>query len=208
MPVSDRCLVLASGSPRRRELLGQVAESFEVIVSGVPEPIDSARSASENVIRIAWAKAEAVVPLAGDCLVLAADTDVVMDGEILGKPADDDDARRMLQRLSGRWHQVLTAVVVIDPRTGQRWEEMVRSDVSLRDLTDGEIAAYVETGEPLDKAGGYAIQGEAASMVASIGGCYTNVVGLPICAVRRLLKLAGMRLNDGGCPGPDGTTAH
>lgn len=205
----DRCLVLASGSPRRLELLGQVVDSFTVMVSGVPEPVDDARTPAENVLRIARAKAEAVAQAAGDCLVLAADTDVVLDGEILGKPVDAADAKEMLRRLRGRSHQVLTAVVVLDPVSGARWDEVVRSDVTLRNLDDDEIDAYVETGEPLDKAGGYAIQGEAARMVEAVDGCYTNVVGLPLCAVREALGLAGMNLDtDVACPGPDGAPAH
>lgn len=209
MSDSDRCVVLASASPRRRELLGQVVEGFIVRVSGVPEPVNPALSPPENVLEIARAKATAVAGSAGTCLVIAADTDVVLDGEILGKPVDALDARRMLQRLRGRAHEVLTAVVVVDPLTGSQWEEVVRSVVKIRHLDDAEIDAYVATGEPLDKAGGYAIQGEAASMVESVKGCYTNVVGLPLCAVRALLKRAGIRIIDSqACPGPDGRPAH
>ncbi len=117
MPESDRCLVLASGSPRRLELLGQVVERFTVMVSGVPEPVDSSLTPWENVLAIARAKAAAVALNAGSCLVLAADTDVVLDGVILGKPRDDEDARQMLCRLRGRVHEVLTALVVTDPVT-------------------------------------------------------------------------------------------
>ena len=182
----DRCLVLASGSPRRLELLRQLGGAFTVQVSGVPEPIDDRLRPAENVLAIARAKAEAISLTAGDCLVLAADTDVVLDGEILGKPLDAADARQMLRRLQGRAHEVLTAVVVVDPVSGDRREEVVSSSVVIRDLSDDEIDAYVATGEPLDKAGGYAIQGEAASMGGSGVGCYTNVVGLPICAAQKL----------------------
>ncbi len=209
MPESDRCLVLASGSPRRRELLSQLIDSFSVHVSGVPEPIDETRSPAENVLAIARAKAEAVAASSGDCLVLAADTDVALDGEILGKPVDAEDAKRMLHRLRGRAHTVLTAVVVIDPRSERVWNEVVQSEVTIRELGDAEIDAYVATSEPVDKAGGYAIQGKAASMVEAVDGCYTNVVGLPVCAVRRLLTAAGLRvIGDVGCPGPDGKVAH
>jgi septum formation protein len=208
MPDSDRCLVLASGSPRRLELLGQVVERFTVIVSGAPEPVDSTLTPRENVLSIARAKAVVVAPNAGDCLVLAADTDVVLEGSILGKPHDETDARKMLRLLRGREHEVFTAVVVMDPATGDVWEEVVRSGVTLRNLHDDEIDAYVATGEPLDKAGGYAIQGEAASMVGRVEGCYTNVVGLPLCSVRRLLKSAGMSVETATCPGPDGEPAH
>jgi septum formation protein len=198
--------VLASGSPRRLELLGRLVDSFTVAVSGVPELVDSRLDPADNVLAIARRKANAVASRVGDCLVLAADTDVVLDDEILGKPVDDADADAMLRRLRGREHEVLTAVVVLDPRSRRRWEEIVRSTVRIRDLSDTEIATYVATGEPLDKAGGYAIQGEAASMVESVDGCYTNVVGLPLCATKRLLVQAGVSVSPAAtCTGPDGT---
>jgi septum formation protein len=101
----------------------------------------------------------------------------------------------MLRRLRGREHEVLTAVVLVDGSTGARWESVVSSHVHIRELSDGEIDSYVATGEPLDKAGGYAIQGEAASMVEHVDGCYTNVVGLPICATQELLALAGIAID-------------
>jgi MAF protein len=164
---------------------------FEIEVSGVPEPVDAGLSPAENVLAIARSKAAAVAATAGDCLVLAADTDVVLDGKILGKPGDAAAAVEMLRRLRGREHEVLTAVVLIDALTAECWELVVSSRVQIRELSDGEIESYVATGEPLDKAGGYAIQGEAASMVERVDGCYTNVVGLPICATRELLMLAG-----------------
>ena len=206
MSETDRCLVLASGSPRRLDLLGQITNAFKVLVSGVPEPVDESLSPAENVLAIAVSKAEAVAALASNCLVLAADTDVVLDGEILGKPTGGDDAASMLRRLRGRDHEVLTAVVVFDTISASRYQEVVRSVVHIRDLTDSEIAAYVATGEPLDKAGGYAIQGEAASMVVQVDGCYTNVVGLPVCATVRLLRAAGMHLGpDFACRGHEET---
>jgi septum formation protein len=201
----ERCLVLASGSPRRRELLGQLVSSFEVIVSGVPEPVDANATAEENVLAIARSKADAVMPLAGNCLVLAADTDVVLDGEILGKPVDADDARAMLRRLRNRGHEVLTAVVVIDTRSRRVEAEVARSLVRIRDLTDDEIDRYVATGESLDKAGGYAIQGEAASMIEWVDGCYTNVVGLPVCVAGALLRSFAVRVDGASlCQDPDG----
>lgn len=201
-----RCVVLASGSPRRRELLSQLIDPFEIIVSGVPEPVDAGLTPAENVLAIARSKAEAVAPLAGDCIVLAADTDVVLDDEILGKPENAAAAVAMLRRLRGHEHEVLTAVVVIDPADGRQWSEVVRSVVRIRELSDAEIEAYVATGEPLDKAGGYAIQGEAASMVKSVDGCYTNVVGLPLCATHALLIAAGIDLaTDAVCLAPDGS---
>lgn len=200
-----RCLVLASASPRRRELLGQLAGDFTVIVSGVPEPIDDRLSPSENLLQIARAKAAAVAKLQPGCIVLAADTDVILDGQILGKPATIEEATAMLVRLGGRDHEVLTAVVVIDPLSGIQREEVTRSLVRIRSLSAEEIAAYVATGEPMDKAGGYAIQGEAASMVEAVDGCFTNVVGLPICSTRRLLEAAGLSIGTTGrCSDPSG----
>lgn len=187
----ERGLVLASGSPRRRELLAQLVDSFEIIISGVPEPVVEALDPARNILRIARAKAVAVVPLAGNRIVLAADTDVVLDGVILGKPVDADDAGMMLRKLRGREHEVITAVVVVDSATGGSWEAVARSLVRIRELTDAEIDQYVETGEPLDKAGGYAIQGAAASMVESVEGSYTNVIGLPLGVTRGLLEYAG-----------------
>jgi len=196
---------LASGSPRRRELLGTLLAEFEIQVSGAPELVDPDLAPDQNVLAIARSKAEAIVPRAGRCLVLAADTDVVLDGEMLGKPVDDADAVAMLQRLRGREHEVLTAVVVIDPLTAQRWETVVSSRVKIRDLSNEVIARYVATGEPLDKAGGYAIQGDAASMVEWVDGCYTNVVGLPICATSGILTKTGVIVDsEARCVAPDG----
>ncbi len=189
---TGRCLVLASGSPRRQALLARLVDSFEVIVSGVPEPIVAGMDPAANVLQIARAKAEAVAPLAAGCVVLSADTDVVLDGEILGKPADAGAAGAMLRRLRGREHLVLTAVVVKDAVSGRTWDALERSRVRIRDLSETEIERYVATGEPLDKAGGYAIQGAAASMVESVDGSYSNVVGLPLDSVRELLKRAGV----------------
>ncbi len=197
--------MLASGSPRRRELLGQLVDSFEIIVSGVPEPVLAGLTPEANLLEIARTKAAAVVPLASGCVVLAADTDVVLDGEILGKPADVDDAVAMLRRLRGREHTVLTALVVIDGKSDRQWERIVRSQVHIRPLTDAEIERYAASGEPLDKAGGYAIQGEAASMVSRVEGCYTSVVGLPLCAAQDLLSRANVVIReDARCQDPSG----
>ncbi len=200
-----RCVILASGSPRRRELLGTLLDSFEIIISGAPENMDPDRSPSENILAVARGKAAAVEPGARGCLVLAADTDVVLDGAILGKPIDDAAAAAMRRKLAAREHQVLTAIVVVDPLTAERWDTVVSSRVRIRALSLQEIERYVATGEPLDKAGGYAIQGEAASMVEWVDGCYTNVVGLPICATRELLALAGAGVDTAAeCRDPNG----
>lgn len=194
---ANPCLVLASGSPRRRELLGRLAASFDIVVSGVPEPVDPLAGVSDNVLALARVKATAVASMVPDCFVLAADTDVALDDRILGKPADAAEATAMLRQLRGRWHEVATGVVLFDPASGNAVEAVEVSRVHLRDLTDAEIDAYVATGEPLDKAGGYAIQGRAASMVDAVIGCYTNVVGLPLCVTERLLNGAGFGVENG-----------
>jgi len=182
-----RRFLLASASPRRSELLTRAGYTFEIEPSGVDERRLDDESPDDFVARIALAKATAV---AGgpddDRLVLGADTIVVIDREVLGKPRDSDDAISMLRRLSGRTHQVLTGVAVV---CGQERRVAVAStQVSLVALDDATIAGYVSTGEPMDKAGGYGVQGIASRFVDHIDGSYTNVVGLPMVVVERLLK--------------------
>lgn len=126
-----------------------------------------------------------------DGVVLGADTLVILDGQALGKPRDADDAVAMLQRLRGRWHEVITAIAAVDAATGREAAEAVVTRVQMADYTDAEIAAYVATGEPLDKAGAYAIQDRGRALVASVDGSYTNVVGLPVDETRRLLQRLG-----------------
>ena len=123
--------------------------------------------------------------------MLGADTLVILDGQALGKPRDADDAVAMLQRLRGRWHEVITAIAAVDAATGREAAEAVVTRVQMADYTDAEIAAYVATGEPLDKAGAYAIQDRGRALVASVDGSYTNVVGLPVDETRRLLQRLG-----------------
>ena len=182
-------LILASQSPRRREILERAGIEVQVCVAGVDESELAGESPEEHVRRLARAKAEAVpVPEGG--IVLGADTVVVAGGEILGKPADPDDAARMLRLLSGRWHEVVTGIclrsagsLVVDAQTTR---------VRFAALTQDEIRRYADSGEPMDKAGGYAIQGLASKFIERIEGCYSNVVGLPIALVyRRLGDLAG-----------------
>jgi septum formation protein len=174
-------LVLASGSPRRRELLAQLGLAFAVVVPDVDETPRSGERPVELVRRLALAKVAAVD---GDP-VLAADTTVEVDGEILGKPVDADDARRMLRRLSGRAHKVHTGVAVrADERVGA---EVVTTIVTFVPLQPVVIEWYVGTGEPLDKAGAYAIQGAGGVFVEAVRGSVSNVVGLPLTTVARLL---------------------
>jgi septum formation protein len=184
-------VILASGSPRRQQLLGELGVPFRTIVSDAPETLTSGLSAVEQAILLADRKARAVAAGIAAGLVLGADTMVVLEGEILGKPRDDADARAMLRRLSGRDHQVITGLTIVDAKTGESQSESVTTVVTMRDLTDIEIAVYVATGEPLDKAGAYAIQGAGAALIAEYRGCYANVVGLPLCATSRLLVTAG-----------------
>lgn len=174
-------LVLASGSPRRRELLSQLGLSFAVVAPDVDETPRPGERAVELVRRLAVEKAAAVD---GDP-VLAADTTVEVDGEILGKPRDPDDARRMLRRLSGRSHKVHTGVAV---RAGARLEtEVATTIVTFVAVTPPVLEWYVATAEPYDKAGAYAIQGTGGVLVEGIRGSVSNVVGLPLTSVARLL---------------------
>ncbi len=185
-------LVLASGSPRRRELLAQLGVSFEVRVADVDESPRPGEQADDLVRRLAASKAQTVLAAAPevDVVVLAADTVVVVDGVVLGKPVDADDATRMLGLLSGRAHTVLTGVAVARRATGLV-VEVEATKVTFRDLTDAAIAAYVATGEPLDKAGAYGIQGAAGTFVAGIEGNKDNVIGLGLTTTTRLLAAAG-----------------
>ncbi|MGE0446421.1 MAG: nucleoside triphosphate pyrophosphatase [Vicinamibacterales bacterium] len=175
-------LILASASPRRAELLRAAGLSFDVVVADVDESIHPGESPETYVRRVAGAKARAVTQRMPGRRVLAADTTVVVDGEILAKPADANDAGRMLRRLSGRTHQVLTAVC-LDGRC-----EVESTDVEFVELTEDEIAWYVASGEPMDKAGAYAIQGLASRFISRIRGSYSNVVGLPVARVYAMLR--------------------
>ena len=199
-------LILASGSPRRVALLGELGVSFQTVVSDAPETIDPSLSSEAQAVALAERKARAVATRLEEGIVLGADTIVVLDGELLGKPADDADAMRMLRRLSGREHRVVTGIAVVDARAGSLRPTAVVSIVRFRPLSDGEISRYVATGEPRGKAGAYAIQGHGGSLVSALEGCFNNVVGLPLCETARLLRAAGVIVspNWAGCRLPDG----
>lgn len=186
-------LILASASPRRRELLRVAGIDFKVIPSRIPETDHAAGNPARSALRFARAKAEAVAGRQvghGDCWYLAADTIVVLAGEILGKPRNRAEARRFLRRLSGQSHQVISGYCLLGPATGARVERAVRSLVKMRELSAAEIEAYLDTDEPYDKAGAYAAQGKGAALIAAIRGSYTNVVGLPMAeVVNDLLRL-------------------
>jgi len=179
-------LILASQSPRRRELLGLFHIPFTVRVADIDETMDPAQAPYDEVARVSLQKALAV-PREDDDVVIAADTIVVCQGQVLGKPADEADAYRMLRLLSGRDHQVMTGMAVL---RGDR--QIVRTevtDIHFRELTDQEIEAYIRTGEPMDKAGSYGIQGGAALFAEKLVGDYYNVMGLPVCRLGQILKM-------------------
>ena len=178
-------LILASQSPRRRELLGLLKRPFTVRVADIDETMDPGLPAREAVAQVSRRKAHAV-PRTPEDLVIAADTIVVCQGKILGKPADAAEAEAMLRLLSGRDHQVMTGLTVL---CGDRETVVTEvTDLHFRALSDREIRAYVESGEPMDKAGAYGIQGGAALFCQRIEGDYYNVVGLPVCRLVEILE--------------------
>jgi septum formation protein len=185
-------VTLASQSPRRRELLAALGLDLEVRPAHADESAHPGEPAAEYVRRVAREKARAV----DGAVVLAADTAVVLDGEILGKPSDDGDAQRMLRALSGRAHEVMTGVCVRS-RTPGGWREqesVVVTTVELAPIDEARIAWYVATGEPMDKAGAYAVQGIAGAFVRAVRGSLTNVVGLPLEESLALLTAAGVTM--------------
>ena len=178
-------LILASQSPRRKELLGLFHIPFVVRVADIDEGMDFSLPVENEVARVSRLKAEAVSRKPGD-VVVAADTVVVCDGQVLGKPKDEADAYRMLRLLSGRDHQVMTGLTVLRGDTAVVHTEI--TDIHFRKLTDKQINDYIRTGEPMDKAGSYGIQGGAALFVEGIRGDYFNVVGLPVCKLGEILE--------------------
>lgn len=199
-----RRLILASASPRRRELFAQLGLPSEVRAAQVDETPQPGETAESFVRRLSREKALAVAAQeTPGPIIIAADTTVMLDGAILGKPADADEAADMLRRLRGRIHTVLTAITLLDTATGTLVTDLATTSVTMRDYTDEEIAAYVASGDPLDKAGAYAIQHPDFHPVATIEGSYTNVVGLPldrvVAALERLGVLVGTHRNSGDC---------
>jgi len=190
-------IYLASASPRRRELLRQIGVEFDTLPTNIEERPRARESARDYVVRMATAKAQAAgLHVRRHRLpprpILAADTEVVIDSEILGKPADAAHARALLRRLAGRTHDVLTAVALL---TETKLDTVLsESRVTFANLSDNDIERYWATGEPADKAGGYAIQGHAAVFVTRIHGSYTGIVGLPLYEVARLLRKIGVAL--------------
>ena len=182
-------VILASQSPRRRQLLGQTGlQNFEVLSPEADESYDSAMPPAEIVATLSRRKAEAAAVLVDDAaaVIIAADTMVFLDSLRLGKPHSEGDAFRMLSTLSGRTHQVRTGVTVV--RDSQSVTQVETSDVTFRPLSEREIWAYIRTGDPMDKAGAYGVQGKAALFVEGIRGDYFNVMGLPLCLLGRMLE--------------------
>jgi septum formation protein len=185
-------LILASSSPRRAEILANAGLPFSVLSSAVDESPYPSEAPAALVQRLANAKADLVAARAvGPAIVLAADTVVVLDDKILGKPSSMEDARHMLQQLSGRTHSVLTGVAMVRLPDGERRQFIESTLVHFRPITDEELSSYLATEESFDKAGAYAIQGQAGRYIPRIEGCYFNVVGLPLSRVLTDLRTLG-----------------
>ncbi|MGH7321407.1 MAG: Maf family protein [Candidatus Rokuibacteriota bacterium] len=205
-------LILASSSPRRRALLAALGLAFEIVPSRIDESRPSGVPVPALAEHLALRKARDVAGRCGSALVLGADTLVAVEGRALGKPASSDEARGMLAALSGRTHEVVTAVALVEAPAGREVAEAVLSRVVMRPYSAAEIDAYLLTGESFDKAGAYAVQGAGGHLVARVEGCYTNVVGLPVKTTARLLRAFGVPVADPppkagpgwvrGAPGP------
>ena len=207
-------VVLASASPRRRELLGLSGLEFDVLPTSIPEVPLPAESAGDYVQRLSLEKAQAAAERApAGAVVVGADTEVVLGNQIIGKPTDADHAYVLLQQLRGRTHLVLTGVTVLDTASGTRLTDLISARVPMRAYTDDEIEAYVATGNPLDKAGAYAIQFGPFQPVDldHFQDCFATVMGLPVCRLLRLLRRLRPELvdpDDGAAPRPLGDCAR
>jgi len=188
----SKTLILASNSPRRRDLLCQIGADFSIDPADVDERVLPNEPPEEYAIRVALDKARIAAVRAGAGMVIAADTIVVIDDEILGKPADAKDAERMLSMLSGKVHSVITGLAVMDAATGKTLTRTSTTHVWFHLLAPQEIESYIATGEPLDKAGAYGIQERGALLVDKIEGCYFNVVGLPLSLLGEMLRTFGI----------------
>jgi septum formation protein len=185
-------IILASNSPRRKDLLHQIGIDFSIDPADVDERVLPSEVPEGYAVRVALDKARLAAARAAAGIVIAADTIVVVDDEILGKPADANDAERMLKMLSGKVHRVITGLAVMDAATGKTLTRTSITRVWFRRLAPQEIASYIATGEPLDKAGAYGIQERGALLVDKIDGCYFNVVGLPLSLLGELLRDFGI----------------
>jgi septum formation protein len=186
-------LLLASNSPRRRQLLALGGWEFDSAPSNIDESVLPAETPAAYVVRLAGEKVQACKGVAPPGqIVIGSDTTVVIDGDILGKPADQAEAAAMLRRLRGRTHQVYTGIAVFDTATGRLLTELCITDVPMRAYGDDEVSDYVATGDPLDKAGAYAIQNPGFQPVESMAGCFASVMGLPLCHLTRMLRQFGI----------------
>lgn len=188
-------LVLASASPRRHAFFRELGWDFETRASKVDEKLIDGESPEEMVLRLAEAKARDVWDSENGGWVVGADTTVVIDGQVLGKPSDNRDAERMIGLLQGRTHTVMTGVAVI-ASDGRQVSAVEKTEVSFRKMTPSEASAYVRQGESMDKAGAYAIQGKGTLLVRCVNGCYFNVVGLPLEKLSEMLAELGWHLSD------------
>ena len=187
-------IVLASGSPRRRELLALITEEFTVCPVDADETLRPGAPLDEEVVRLSLTKAQAAQELHPDAVCIGSDTMVTIDGLPLGKPSDEKQAADMLRRLRGRTHEVLTGLAVLPPAGGAR-TLCTRTRVTFRDFAEDELAAYLATGEPRDKAGAYGIQGHGALLIRGIEGDYYSVMGLPVAPLGEILR--GLRARGG-----------
>ncbi len=186
-------LILASGSPRRIEMMSRITEDFKVFVPDIDETPFIGENPKDMVLRLALEKASAVYKKQKEISsVLAADTIVVIDGHILGKPETPEDAAKMLLDLSGRIHEVITGVALIEGKTGTVHTFTETTEVLFSKLSETEITRYIETGEPMDKAGSYGIQGDGGKFIKRIDGCFYNVMGFPLNSIYSLLMETGI----------------
>lgn len=187
-------LILASASPRRKELLKQIGLRFDVIVKPVNETFDQSLCPQDAVCELAYRKAREVADNVNNAIVIGADTVVVYNDMIMGKPLDRADALKALRTLKGSTHQVITGFSLIDTETNEIVKDSDTTEVVFRELTEQELLAYVNSGEPMDKAGSYGIQGLGSVLIERINGCYFNVVGLPLTKVALALKKFGIEV--------------
>jgi septum formation protein len=194
MSETEPRIILASASPRRAQLLKQIGVDFELAPGQIQERPHPDEAPPDYITRIARAKVIAIARKRDSGLVIGADTVVVLDGQMLGKPEDENAARNMVRQLSGRWHAVMTGVALYDVASRNEVADFDKTLVKFAQLTDREIEWYVRTGEPMDKAGAYGIQGFGGLLVEEIAGNYYNVVGLPLPLVYRLARRLGYSL--------------
>jgi septum formation protein len=185
-------IILASASPRRKTILKQIGLEFDVAVGNHIEKIDFRLKPHQLAQELSFSKAKSVAGNCKNAIIIAADTLVVIDKEIIGKPKDARDAKRILKRLSGKCHQIITGFTIIDTLTGKKVTKSVETKVYFKILTDEEIDSYIKTGEPLDKGGAYGIQEKRSLFIEKIEGDYFNVVGLPIFALAQELQNFGI----------------